>query len=384
MINTHFPAQTLSTYGFVIAVLWLIAPFVHSKSSLNGVAIYNSFGKELFICGLFLSEKSSNAKEILVSNNDKMVQLRVIAEEGIHPRRHRTMWSERIAVNTSPNELAGIANELEVFEKMINHELVKNDILSISRVGSSTFVVLNGIELGRLDGTRFFDYFLRVFIGPVPLSSGLRESLLQATDIDENLTDRFVQTRPNDLRIQEVKSKIESGSIKAEKIKLAVPKTATKITKPVQKPRVIKKKKTNNIQKVSKSKSPIKKSPPKKPVEKPVVTKADIRAEEEYISKVKKRIDEFLAYPPSVKSKFIERTLIVKVKINAKGDIESINALGKSKADAFFKQSVESINAAAPFSALPGHLKQSGLTIPLRVAFKVHRIQRVYDAFILD
>ena len=89
-------------------------------------------------------------------------------------------------------------------------------------------------------------------------------------------------------------------------------------------------------------------------------------------------------YPPALKSSNIERTLILKIEIDAGGVVKSIKVRGRDKEDAFAKQAVESINKAAPFDQLPKHLKQSGLSLSFRVAYKVRRIQRVYEAYILD
>ena len=86
--------------------------------------------------------------------------------------------------------------------------------MSISRRESLTLVVLNGVELGRIQGAQFFDYFLRVFLGPVPLSSKLRESLLQAGNVNQNMIGRFEQAVPTEIRIEEVKSLVSSARAK--------------------------------------------------------------------------------------------------------------------------------------------------------------------------
>ena len=70
-----------------------------------------------------LAKKLAMLKEVLLSNTDKMIQIRITNEEGLVARRHKTIWLERLAVNTSAAELSSVARDLANFEKMLSIDL---------------------------------------------------------------------------------------------------------------------------------------------------------------------------------------------------------------------------------------------------------------------
>ncbi len=372
--------------------LWLFSSFSSALPKLNGVAVHSQFGKEQFISGLLADNPSKDAKQMLLYNADKTIQLKIINPDGIQPRRFKSIWFDSIAVNTSSDELSSISDEISLFERSLSFKLLLNDVLSVSRFGGVTLVLLNGIKLGHIEGTVFFDYFLRIFISPVPLSSGVKDSLLQVDNLDKDLVARFEQISPSDQRVQEVKLLVNKINIQKEnrqaKLTLDVPKPINTNRLVKSKPQVAsqsqQEKKISTSPKSLKNQSKKQKKNANQTPDKQVITKEDIIAEENYVAAVKAQLNEFLVYPPSVKSKYIERTLFMRVNFDANGGVNSAKAVGRPKNDVFVKQAIQSINNAAPFPPLPKHLKDSSYSMALRVVFKVHRIQKLYEVSILD
>lgn len=58
----------------------LLTPASFAAPLLNGVATQSELGKEQFIAGLFTSTLASEAKDVLVAQEDKRMQIRVTAD----------------------------------------------------------------------------------------------------------------------------------------------------------------------------------------------------------------------------------------------------------------------------------------------------------------
>ncbi len=223
--------MSLNSKSLPLAILFLFLSFSQQGSAssiINGLAIHSELGQESFIAGLFTSTPSTDALEILLSDTDKQIQVRVIAKR-LSARRFKRMWIEGMAINASGTDLSRQSQNMATFSNLLRVTLVEGDIFSIQRTNDSVKILINGSTLGNIDDPNFFDLLLRTWIGNVPLSSQFRDNLLVAGELDQALLARFNALQPQESRIVAVATALKDREAKQqatpeEKVAIVSPK----------------------------------------------------------------------------------------------------------------------------------------------------------------
>jgi protein TonB len=172
---------------------------VLSDTLINGLASHKALNKELFIGALYSDRLSGNGADILADSGEKRMELRIVARR-LSARQLNRLWIEGMAINNPPALLTREAQNMVAFTALIKRSLKAGDRLQIQASGNSTHVILNDIELGSIDSPDFFNMVLRTWIGPVPLSSDFRDSLLTAGEVDNQILGRYESLSPSDER----------------------------------------------------------------------------------------------------------------------------------------------------------------------------------------
>jgi len=187
----------------LICLFNLLPISAQANTSLNGIAVHSELGQDSFIGALYTSTPSTNSREILISQQPKQIQVRILADR-ISARRFKRMWIEGMAINSSTTELQQQSKNMAAFSNMLKVSMKGGDIFAVQRSETSVNVIINGSPLGEIEDTQFFDLLLRAWIGPVPLSSQFRNDLLSGGDFSPTLQQLFNDTRPSDERIEAV------------------------------------------------------------------------------------------------------------------------------------------------------------------------------------
>ncbi len=182
----------------------LFASVASAALNLNGAALHSELGKDQFIAGLYVEDLSKDSKQILLSNQRKRMEIKVLARR-LLSRKFQRQWIEGVAINAGNNDLTKHAQNLADFSNMLKIKLIKDDTLTIERTFRRGVIIsINGVTLGIIKDTRFFDLLLRSWIGPVPLSSNFKEALLQAGSIEPVTLARFNSVRTTNERVQKL------------------------------------------------------------------------------------------------------------------------------------------------------------------------------------
>jgi len=187
----------------LICLFNLLPISAQANTSLNGIAVHSELGQDSFIGALYTSTPSTNSRDILISQQPKQIQVRILADR-ISARRFKRMWIEGMAINSSTTELQQQSKNMAAFSNMLKVSMKGGDIFAVQRSETSVNVIINGSPLGEIEDTQFFDLLLRAWIGPVPLSSQFRNDLLSGGDFSPTLQQLFNDTRPSDERIEAV------------------------------------------------------------------------------------------------------------------------------------------------------------------------------------
>lgn len=201
--------------------------------NLNGAALHSELGKDQFIAGLYVEDLSKDSKQILLSDQRKRMEIKVLARR-LLSRKFQRQWIEGVAINAGNNDLTKHAQNLADFSNMLKIKLIENDTLTIERTFRRGVIIsINGVTLGIIKDTSFFDLLLRSWIGPVPLSSNFKEALLQAGSIESVTLARFDSVRTTNERVQkltEVLASKENTQANTDDKPLAVKVTTTTTT----------------------------------------------------------------------------------------------------------------------------------------------------------
>ncbi|WP_075188353.1 TonB family protein [Teredinibacter haidensis] len=382
----------------IAVLLQVVALNVHAATSLNGLSIHSQLGKEQFIAALSVTSLSSSSSQILMAPEDKQIQVRILANR-LSARSFKRMWIEGMAINASSAELTANAQYMADFSNMLKVKLIAGDIFTIRRKDDSVQVILNGIDLGEIQSSEFFNLLLRTWIGPVPLSSGFRDGLLVAGNVDSELLARFDATVPSDERIAAIQSVKSSQPAANTQIAAAAPAAAAIVTKPaaptivappalaspiatvkpeVQAPVV------DEQEIVVATPVPVNKTPAAEPQQ--ALLDADLLEEEEedfdftaesllaqqlYIASLKKWSYRFLVYPKRALERGWQGHVRLNVTVDRTGEVQDVVVIEGSKFKVLTKAAEKAVMKASPFPPIPQDLKGETFSFTLPVVFQL-------------
>lgn len=392
----------------------LLTPSSFAAPLLNGVATQSELGKEQFIAGLFTSTLASEAKDVLLAQEDKRMQIRVTADR-LSTRRFKRLWIEGMAINASSSELQKHAQHMADFSNMLKIKLMAGDIFTIDRAGSTVLISLNGAQLGQIPDPSFFDLLLRTWIGPVPLSSDFKQNMLVAGNVNSGLITRFESTRPSDERIAAVEDAVKARAKQAEAQeddstpKVAVAKTdiKPKIEAPVAiapPPKIsapsgaLGESKTVSTPKPEPAKpKPQEPEPAPKVEEKPKVaaitppppetlldeesledeeddldfTAESLLSQQLYIAKLKRWSSSKLKYPSRAASRGHEGNVRLSIVIDRSGKVKKVEVIEAAEYSSLTKEAQNAVERANPFPPMPEDVKGDTFLFTLPVVFQL-------------
>ncbi len=400
---------------FSLALI-LISLSASAKTLINGISVHSELGQESFIGALFTTNLSSDSKGILLAQEEKQLQVRILAKR-ISARRFKRMWIEGLAINASAAELQAQSQNMANFSNMLKVSLRRGDIFAVQRSNESVKVIINGSTLGTIEDVSFFDLLLRTWIGPVPLSSQFRDGLLAAGKFSGELREQFNSTRPSEVRIEAVASALESvgGAVqtagRASNLAAAAP--APKIEAPKIKPPVIRAPtpRPQIVQATPRAQVATPKPAPPKPVQTPrpqpkpqqttsardlavarqvqeveqaldddesiidtddeEFTAESLLGQQLYIAKLKKWTYQELLYPQRSLEKGEQGTVRLSVTIKRDGTLVSVEVVEKPAFFRLTKAAVKAVRKSAPYPPLPASISGSEFNFSLPIVFRI-------------
>lgn len=376
--------------------LLIICQATRAEPMLNGIAVHQELGQEVFIGALF-SESLSNDADTLINNSQPMrMELKIVAPDGLTTRRFSRMWIEGMAVNSKADVLTAQADNMVKFDGLFKGRFVKNDFISFANhPGRGVDIAVNGVLLGNIKDNAFFSMLLSTWIGKIPLSSEYRDSLLKVGDVDASLRSRFTAITPTAARTAEVKEwtgvmvaveETKSSVASSSKASTAAAKAATAATAAVVAKPELPKLDVPAIEKpaldVPAPTAPAEKAAPaataaapatadkadEEDEEGPALTAQSLLARQFYVSDAIKKIRSKTKYPQRALDRSQAGNVRVSVVIDREGNILNSDLLESSKFDLLNKEAIEAVKRSAPFPALPEEVSGARFefTVPIR------------------
>jgi len=144
---------------------------------LNGLGLREAtFLKvDVYVAGLYLESKSSDAEAILGSTSPKVLHMQFVRKVG---RDDITgAWVEGFEKN-SPANMDALRSRIDTLNGWMTN-VVKGDTIRFTWTADGAVeVAVGGTTKGTIEGADFGSALLAVFLGPQPPNAGLKEGLL--------------------------------------------------------------------------------------------------------------------------------------------------------------------------------------------------------------
>ena len=146
---------------------------------LNGAGLRKRFMFNVYVIGLYLPEKKSDAAAVLQLAGPKRAELHILRDVGgdtftdalVEGLRENHTEADFKALEPRVKELAGIFAEIK--------EAKKGMVIALDWTGAATRLVVDGKPAGKpIAGEDFYKALLRIWLGDKPVQNDLKKSLL--------------------------------------------------------------------------------------------------------------------------------------------------------------------------------------------------------------
>lgn len=357
---------------------------------LNGIALHQELGQEVFIGALYSDTLSNNSDNLLNSNGSMRMELKIVAPEGMTTRRFSRLWIEGMAINNKPDLLTAQADNMVKFDGLFKSRFLSNDhIVFSSAPGNGVNISVNGVLLGNIKDNQFFSMLLSTWIGRVPLSSDYRDAILKMGNVDAGLRGRFAAIAPSTSRVAAINAWLAPVEVAAASSSKAAEKSSAKASSSAR---------STAVESVAQVAKPVIPTPAMPAIEKPnlslattsastssasakplvqdeddedaapALTAQSLLARQFYVSDMLKKVFSKTRYPSRALERGQEGSVRFGVVIDREGNILSLSPLEESKYDLLNREAGDAIKRAAPFPPVPEAISGSRFefTVPIR------------------
>jgi len=144
---------------------------------LNGQGIRDKFFIDLYVCGLYLPSKSSNADEIINQDTPMSLKLHIVSSL-ISSDKMKNGTLEGFEKSTNGN-MEPLQEKIDQFIGVFKEEIKKNDIYDfyyLPKVGVQIYK--NSILKKTIEGLEFKKALFGIWLGEKPAQSSLKKELL--------------------------------------------------------------------------------------------------------------------------------------------------------------------------------------------------------------
>ncbi|MFK7733082.1 MAG: TonB family protein [Pseudomonadales bacterium] len=367
----------LATLSIVFLSLFLQTATTHAQElQLNGIAIHSELRKDFYIAALYTSVPKNSAQELLNSEQDRRMVLRILASRW-SARSFDQHWTQSILINNDPEDLSDLADTILDFTGSLGGKLVSGDEIIIdSPLGKPLTLSANGVELLQLadpvQSNAFFNLLLNSWIGARPPSSNFKRDILQAPADAGDLLAIFEGLTPANDRVAAIQAWSTEETQQAEPEPEVAPATA-QTTQP----------RGPTPQQLAAAKA----KAAKEAAAAAAAAEAERLAEEArlakeveelaagltllYRSNVMKLIYSRVVYPGRAIDRVQEGTVQLKVRLEKNGNLIEASLAQESKYSLLNKAALRAVQDAAPFPAAPEKLADEELELVIPIRFQI-------------
>jgi hypothetical protein len=145
---------------------------------LNGAGVRTKMVFKVYVAGLYLAQKTSDANAVISDTGNKRVAMHFLRELSAEKLLHA--MDEGFEANNSTAEMAAVEPQMKAFRAMMTSAkaVKESDLIVLDYTEAGTQVSLNGKALGTVEGAAFNQALLRVWLGAKPVDAALKKALL--------------------------------------------------------------------------------------------------------------------------------------------------------------------------------------------------------------
>ena len=147
--------------------------------TLNGAGLRKRLFFKVYVMGLYVPQKSSNAAQLVDQAGAKRVTIRMLRD--VSADAFNEALAEGIRANHSDAEVKGLEPRLKELGAVIAQvgEAKKGMAIDLDWTGAETQVVVNGKPTGKpIAGADFYKALLKIWLGDKPVQDDLKKALL--------------------------------------------------------------------------------------------------------------------------------------------------------------------------------------------------------------
>lgn len=144
---------------------------------LNGAGIRSKYFMDMYVMGLYLGTKTTDAKKIIAANEHFSIKLQIVSSL-ITSEKMTTAINEGFENATNKNTVP-IKKQIDEFIAAFKDEIKKGDEFTIFYVpNKAVMVVKNGKAMAKIEGIEFKKALLGIWLSDKPADNDLKKALL--------------------------------------------------------------------------------------------------------------------------------------------------------------------------------------------------------------
>jgi len=145
---------------------------------LNGAGLREKFWLDIYVCSLYLANRSDNVAEILSAPYASRIQMDFVYKE-VTSKKLIKAWDEGFSKNQTSEILARLQDRIDQFNSYFRQNAVAGDQFILDYIpGKGTTVIKNNAPLGLIPGVDFKNALLEIWLGNFPADKSLKLGLL--------------------------------------------------------------------------------------------------------------------------------------------------------------------------------------------------------------
>lgn len=144
---------------------------------LNGAGVREKYFMDMYVCGLYLKQRASDAEAIMNADEKMGLRLQIVSSLVSNEVMQKAV-REGFDKSTNHNTKA-IDKEIEAFITAFSEPIKKNDLFELNYYpGTGCVIFKNGVKKVQIAGLAFKKALFGIWLGPNPAHEDLRNSLL--------------------------------------------------------------------------------------------------------------------------------------------------------------------------------------------------------------
>ena len=142
---------------------------------LNGMGLREKYWIDIYVAGLYIPQKMTNPNSVIKMNSPKEIRLEFIYSS-VPKEKMIEVLEEHITQN--PQFSKQTVDNIRVCESWMQDFTTKDTAKFTYIPNQGTSVTINNTLKGTIQGTEFMEAIFSIYLGTVPASESLKQSLL--------------------------------------------------------------------------------------------------------------------------------------------------------------------------------------------------------------